>query len=177
MNENIHEKGITLIQLLLIVFLVGIIATIALPNYMAAIRSANGASALETMRLLQSVEATYSSSIGEGNFGTTNDLFYQDFIDTQLASAISPYPTSTISKWGQVLLPKQSAHVGFKFTLTTLPSKLPLLPRYHVEAIPKIQLGPTRTGNRAFYLDETGVIRASQNATSIANKLSTPLSM
>src|ERR1700675_4471769 len=65
------QRGFSLIELLIVVAIILIIAAIAIPNLLRAKMGANEASAVESIRAINTAEITYSSGYPTAGFAAT----------------------------------------------------------------------------------------------------------
>ena len=133
------QKGFSLIELLIVVAIILIIAAIAIPNLIKSKMAANEASAVGSLRTINTAELTYSSTYGTG-FTDLATLGSSGLIDTVLSNG---------KKSGYSLT---AAQVAGKGSGTSIDPYV----QYTSTAIP-ITAGTT--GTRSFCSDESGVIR------------------
>ena len=160
-----RQRGFSLIELLIVVAIILIIAAIAIPNLLRARISANEASAVSSLRTINTACITYNSTYGVyptalsnlspvGSGGTPSSTS-ADLLDQVLAPPVAGTLTSSKSGYNFTYAPGGSGAQNQTYT---------------VEAWPVTAL---QTGIRYFFTDQSGVVRSNSNASATAS--STPI--
>lgn len=162
------NSGFSLIELLIVIAVLGIVASISILNITSSRRAANSASAVQSLRVMASSQASYSNGVGNGEYATADDLAKQQYIDESLAAATLPTPVNI----------RQQPKSGYVFLFNTIGNN-PItntLADYQISARPLLGAGLARAGDKSFFVDSSGVIKFSPSAvTPFADLNSQPL--
>ncbi len=156
MEHNQKQKGFSLIELLIVVAIILIIAAIAIPNLLRSRIAANEASAVGSLRTINTAEITYITTYPStgysadlpslaGSACTSPTSAGACLIDATLGAATS---AASSGKSGYYFTYTADANVGY--TLTGQP--------HHVGS----------TGNKFFYTDGTAMIHFNNGSAATA---------
>ena len=150
-----RQKGFSLIELLIVVAIILIIAAIAIPNLLRSKIAANQASAVGSLRTLNTACIAYSTSYGQFPSALTN----LGPVGSGTASSTSADLIDSVLSAGQ--------KSGYTFAFTAGASNQ----SYSITATP---ITAATTGQNMYYTDQSGVIRVDTSGSG-ASASSTPI--
>lgn len=142
------QKGFSLIELLIVVAMIGVITSIAVPSYINSRRGARESAAISNVRTLISAEGAYIATTGG----------YTQYASISTLSSLNLLESTFVNNGG--------VKDGYLFVLTQ-----PDVTSYTITADPQTADASVM---RYFYADQSGVIR--QNTGAAATASSVPVS-
>jgi type IV pilus assembly protein PilA len=152
-------KGFSLIELLIVVAIILIIAAIAIPNLLRSRMAANEASAVGSLRTINSAEVVYSTT-----YPTTGFAALASLGGSAAACATATGATSTAACLIDNVLASAAVKSGYAFAAVA-GAGTPAV-TYTATALPSV-VG--QSGQRAFCSDQSGVVRYNAGGTACSN--------
>jgi len=155
-----NSRGFSLIELLIVVAIILIIAAIAIPNLLRSRIAANQASAVASLRSLNTAEITYASTYNVG-YSPGTDLL-------ALGPGATPPTAAAAGLIDSVLASGVKSGYSFVYVAGSAPAGR--IDTYTLNANPTTA---GTTGSNYYFTDESGVIR--QNSTTTAGTADSPI--
>ena len=143
-----RHNGFTLIELMIVIAIIAVIASIAIPNLIEARKGANEAAAIASLRTLHAAEEMYRDQDKDQD-GRLN--FAVDLDTLRTTNALIDQVLATGTKQGYLYRVVSANEFFFEATATPV--------------------APGKSGDRYFYIDDTGVIRFSTTASATSQSL------
>ena len=157
------QKGFSLIELLIVVAIILIIAAIAIPNLLRSRIAANEASAVGSMRTINTAEFTYASTYPDQGFATSLAVLGGTGTSASSSAALLLDGVLGAGSPGGDTSGNANPKSGYKFYVTATGS-VPI-PTYTANGDP---ITVDQTGKRHFFTDASGVIRFNTSASAVA---------
>ena len=144
------QKGFSLIELLIVIAIILIIAAIAIPNLLRSRMAANEASAVSSVRSINTAQIAYNATFPTNGYASALPALGPGSTDCSSPGAATSANSCLLDN---VL--SAGTKAGYTFTVAAIGSGTPVTD-YSTHADP---LDPGHSGQRHFYSNATGVIR------------------
>lgn len=145
------EQGFSLIELMIVIAIIGILIAVGVTGWKAAVRSANEAAAIKTMRTVAEQQMLYYNSHQRTTFGGFDEMLKEGLLDNRFTG------TTPVVE-------------GYIFSMRVIPRSTTQQAGYTLNADPQVSEGTGATGKNHFYLDsDTNTIHVNESQPAAAS--------
>lgn len=133
-RQRTAERGFSLIELMIVIAIIGILIAVGVTGWKAAVRAANEAAAIKTLRTIAEQQMLFYNSHQRSSFGSFDEMLKENLLDTRFAGT-----TPVVD--------------GYVFQMRVIPKSTSTQPGFAINSDPQVTEGVGATGKNHFYLD------------------------
>jgi prepilin-type N-terminal cleavage/methylation domain-containing protein len=139
-----NQRGFSLIELMIVIAIIGILIAVGVTGYKAAMRAANEAAAVKTLRTIAEQQLLYLNAHQRSTFGTFEEMRKENLLDSRFDGA-----TPVVD--------------GYVYTMKIIPKSTTAQAGYTINADPQVADGVSATGkNHYFVSSDTNTIHVNE---------------
>lgn len=134
LKKQRNQRGFSLIELMIVIAIIGILIAVGVTGYKAAMRAANEAAAVKTLRTIAEQQMLYYNAHQRSTFGTFEEMRKENLLDQRFDG------TTPIAD-------------GYVYTMKVIPKSTTAQAGYTINADPQVGEGVSATGKNHYYVD------------------------